>query len=245
MYNQENIEKAFGLLTKEKPNCKEELNFEGDIFLVYEGFNGSGSIIPFFEETIKDFLSELKKQKSKNEISYAYLRFLKEELTNILESYSFTTMHGEEFYYQKNTSIFSITPETAAYSLKEAREHIFNDIVKISQKKYEITKNLLTEINEYLLNEPVTTTESSYKMDTNLSVPDLALLFRLLDESSIINTKHKTEIYRFINKNFKTKNQDNISESSVKNKFLSPDNKSLRNLDILLTNLKQQLKKIQ
>jgi len=83
------------------------------------------------------------------------------------------------------------------------------------------------------------------KLKLNMSVPEIALLFRLLDEEKILNYKYKTDIYRFIASSFKTEKQDEISEASIKNKFISPDDTSIRNIEIFLANLRQHLKKIQ
>jgi len=100
------------------------------------------------------------------------------------------------------------------------------------------------------LNEPVPVmpeeiTLNVNKLKLNMSVPDIALLFRLLDEEKLLMYTYKTEIYQFIASSFKTEKKEEISSASVKNKFLSPDNTSIKNLDALLVNLRQHLKKIQ
>lgn len=67
----------------------------------------------------------------------------------------------------------------------------------------------------------------SNKLKTNLTVKELSALFRLLDEvkPNMFEYKNKTEIYRFITRNFITKGKDGteISENSVKNHFNTID----------------------
>lgn len=57
----------------------------------------------------------------------------------------------------------------------------------------------------------------------DLSVPQLALMFRLLLENKLIDAKEKTELYNTISKAFATKASSSISQSSLKNKFNAPE----------------------
>lgn len=74
---------------------------------------------------------------------------------------------------------------------------------------------------------PAQQTNQQHKLKTNLSVKELAALFRLLDEikPGIFDYKNKTEIYRFIASNFITRGKDDtdISEHSIKNHFNTID----------------------
>ncbi|AHW62149.1 hypothetical protein SAMN05444285_12367 [Draconibacterium orientale] len=116
---------------------------------------------------------------------------------------------------------------------------LLSDYHSFSNLKYQYINKIIDHINSN--QEP----NNFHKLKTKIPVSDLTLLFRLLDEEGLFSYKHKTEIYRYIATTLKTKQQDNISEASVKNKFLSPDTTSLKNIDILLVNLRQRLKKIQ
>lgn len=83
------------------------------------------------------------------------------------------------------------------------------------------------------------------KLKMNLSVADVALLFRLLNDCNSIDCKTQAEIYRFISNSFQTKKQPAVSEASAKNKFLTPDTTSLGNVKVLLANLKSALLKLE
>jgi hypothetical protein len=82
------------------------------------------------------------------------------------------------------------------------------------------------------------------KLKLNLSVPEIALLFRLLSDEQKIISSTKSEIHRFIANSFQTKKQSDLSVASIKNKFDTPESNALTNIDALLVNLRQQLKKI-
>ena len=63
---------------------------------------------------------------------------------------------------------------------------------------------------------------NSYKLATNLSVPELVLLFKALSSITppLINVKRKTDLYNFISQNFQTIGSENtISPNSIKNDF--------------------------
>jgi hypothetical protein len=115
---------------------------------------------------------------------------------------------------------------------------LLSDYHLFSKLKYDYTNKIIDHIN---INQD---SNHGSKLKIKMSVNDLALLFRLLDEENLIDYRHKTEIYRHISNNLKTTQQDIISEASVKNKFLSPDNTAIKNLNILLTNLKITLNKL-
>jgi hypothetical protein len=82
------------------------------------------------------------------------------------------------------------------------------------------------------------------KLKTKLTVPQLALLFKLLDDEKLFDIKTKTELHKFISNNFQTKKQENISESSVKNKMDTPEATALEFWDETLLHLRQQVQKI-
>ncbi len=89
------------------------------------------------------------------------------------------------------------------------------------------------------------TEPSKPKLKTNLSVPELAVLFRELNKLKpcIFEFKKNTELYRFIANNFTTKKQDNISYDSLGNEFVKKNNKVadfwIENMYTIIDNLKK------
>ncbi|WP_156832009.1 hypothetical protein [Kaistella palustris] len=67
------------------------------------------------------------------------------------------------------------------------------------------------------------TVQPKQKLKTNLSVKELAYLFRVLYDEEIIDSKHKTDIFNFIAENFSSKQKEDISANSIKNAFDTPD----------------------
>jgi hypothetical protein len=63
------------------------------------------------------------------------------------------------------------------------------------------------------------------KLKTNLSVPELALLFKMLNElkPTIFEIESDAELHRFISDNFSTKKSPEISVQSLRNEFSKPD----------------------
>lgn len=92
--------------------------------------------------------------------------------------------------------------------------------------------------------ESIILSNGKEKLKTKFSVGDLSLLFRLLKDEGLIDTKNNAELYRFISTSFSTKSSDSISDKSIKNKFLTPDNTAIVNMKILLANLKNALNKL-
>lgn len=100
---------------------------------------------------------------------------------------------------------------------------------------FKIYKNQLSEgklfvkIVEKFNSNDQTLTQSRLK--TNLTVPELAQLFNLLNElkPKIFDTKFDADIHRFISANFQTKksNQDGISTEKLRQLFHTPEEKSV------------------
>jgi hypothetical protein len=66
------------------------------------------------------------------------------------------------------------------------------------------------------------------KLKTNISVPELVLLFRSLDElkPDIFQLESKEELFSFIATNFETKASSSLSAQSIKNNFYKYDEKA-------------------
>lgn len=79
------------------------------------------------------------------------------------------------------------------------------------------------------------------KIKTNLSVHDLAFLFKCLVEKDIINAPkgEQAALFRTLSKTFSSKRQENISNASLKNKYDIPDQKAVQYVWQLFGELKQ------
>lgn len=65
------------------------------------------------------------------------------------------------------------------------------------------------------------------KIKTALSVPQLAYLFRLLENNKLIIAPNKMDLFDIIADTFQTKGSDTISAASIKNKFDSPEHTAI------------------
>jgi hypothetical protein len=76
---------------------------------------------------------------------------------------------------------------------------------------------------------------------TSLSVSHLALLIRMLVDEKIIISINKAELFRTLSKVFQTKNQDAISENSLKNKFNVPEDTAIDFWDIKFNDFRDKV----
>ena len=87
---------------------------------------------------------------------------------------------------------------------------------------------------------------SNNKLITDLSVPQLSLLFKMINDLKpvIFKTESNAELYRFISANFKTKksSEDGISTNKLSNEFGSPNLRAIefweKHLHTMLSNLR-------
>lgn len=257
----EELEKVISILKDKSPRykiewdpffnpeiAKEFSSTRKDYNLSFWGYNSASFFKKDFGEILDEWIFHLKKQKSLNKISGDYIQSIIEEFSIALSTFEQIKLRSVEFQFQPEAQIYFMEGPGAVISrsIESIEEEYFQDIYKTSQLKYDFTIKAISELNKIISLgiSSNTETKSVVKLETSLSVSDIALLFRLLDEAKIINYKHKTEIYRYIASTMKTSKQDNISEASIKNKFLSPDNTAIKNLNILLTNLKIVLNKL-
>ena len=91
---------------------------------------------------------------------------------------------------------------------------------RIELLKYSIeTKN----INSTSKND-VSSTILLNKINTKLSVPQLAYMYKCLNqEKGILKEINKAALYRKISRNYRSSRQDQISPDSIRNKFSTPD----------------------
>ena len=81
------------------------------------------------------------------------------------------------------------------------------------------------------------------KLNINLTIPEIALLFRLMVETKLIQTSTRTQIFDFITDNLKTESSENLSKASIKNKFYSPENTSFESVEKVLIIMLEVLKR--
>ena len=81
------------------------------------------------------------------------------------------------------------------------------------------------------------------KLKTNLTVKEIAYLFRALHDEGIIESRQKTDLFNFIAENFSSKQKDEISANSIKNAFDTPDYNAVDFWQEKFTHLMQKAKK--
>jgi hypothetical protein len=97
---------------------------------------------------------------------------------------------------------------------------------------------------EELLNPQI---KSTPKLKTDLSVPQLSLIFKMINDlkPKIFNTKSDAELFRFISANFQTKksSEKGISTQKLRNEFNTPELKSIefweKHLHTMLSNIRK------
>jgi hypothetical protein len=113
---------------------------------------------------------------------------------------------------------------------------------------YEFKRIILNEIKKHdKVEENNAVTSTNPKLKTNLSVPELALLFKLLKDlkPNIFDIKSEAELHRFISTNFETKKtgDNDISTQKLRILFNQPDAKAaefwLTNLRLLQADVKK------
>jgi len=101
---------------------------------------------------------------------------------------------------------------------------------------------LTTEKEFYQANLKLDLKELSFagidKIKTNLSVAQIALLFRTLHDNKLIEVKNKTDLFLTISKVFSSKKQDDISANTIKNHFDTPDYNAMEFWDTGFPNLR-------
>lgn len=75
---------------------------------------------------------------------------------------------------------------------------------------------------------------SIQKIETSLSVPQLACLFKMLSKSGIVTNPVKTEMLEAVSKSFKTKKTETIALESLHNKFYNMEDKTRESVKQLL-----------
>jgi len=99
------------------------------------------------------------------------------------------------------------------------------DALTFIENKIELIKYSIDIKNPILSNENTDTSIiTDNKINTNLSVPQLAYLYKCLNnEKGILKERNKAALYRKISRNYRSSRQDKISPDSIRNKFSSPE----------------------
>ena len=66
------------------------------------------------------------------------------------------------------------------------------------------------------------------KILSSLSVPELALYFKLMIDMKFIQVENLQDFFRHITRTYRTKNTENISFESIRSKFYQPENATIK-----------------
>lgn len=94
------------------------------------------------------------------------------------------------------------------------------------------------------LQVPVTGTNPGNKIHTSLSVPQLALLFRLMKEEKLITNHNQSELLKVVSASFTTANKEQFSYGHLHGTFYKIEAHTKRSVYDLLIRLLHQSKKI-
>jgi len=94
-------------------------------------------------------------------------------------------------------------------------------------------------VHEAKINPLRQSKQPQYKIKTKLTVPQLAYLFRALNDNKLIDVTNKTELFKFIAEAFQTKGSDDLSWNNIKNKFDTPEFKAVEFWDEKFLHLRQ------
>lgn len=168
-------------------------------------------------------------------------KWLKKYNTTYEAATSYSDVENElHFFLQSFPVTYSETEKNNYNPLKED--------IQIDFCKY-FYKHTLEEAIDFINDQFEITEPTAPKLKTNLSVPELATLFRELNKlkPDIFDIKSKAELHRFIANNVTSKQQDNISTASIKNNFDTPDSKAadfwIEKMYTIIDNLKKSKEK--
>lgn len=168
------------------------------------------------------------------ELEYKHAHTSKKDIDLWMSLYNISMEEVIKAKKSDNELIQFITSEPVSFLEKEKegynprKEEIQNDFYNYF---YGLAIHEAIEfINEQFetINKAKVTNKNKHK--TNLSVPQLALLFKELNKlkPNIFDVKTNTELYQFISDSFTTKQSSgDISTKSLKNKFEDPDQKTI------------------
>jgi hypothetical protein len=139
-----------------------------------------------------------------------------------------------ELFYREKTQLNQL-PIQQGISLKPSRPDIKEQIgTWLSEEIYFLDKR------QQLSNPHANDTrdqQAEQKIHTSLSVAHLSLAVKLLVEAKVITNRNYTELLRIVAKNFKTDRNEELSDNSLRNKYYSVENGTLRNMKEVLIGL--------
>lgn len=216
------------------------------IFIIeYKEFKSPNDYYIDIQNRSRKILMHFRREHAKNNINDQYVEGYLEELYFEKNNFVMRNMNGKEYLCHENAYC------TASYDLDDKKKPLeelntdwmIESIRLYNEYRYDIINYLISGF-EKILKKPAVENSNSEKLDLNVTIGDIALLFRLLNENKVFLAKHNTHIYRLINNSFKISGRDSFNEGSIKNAYNDPDPNSVKNLEILLANMKASLKKI-
>lgn len=250
----------FHAVYSEVNKCSYYLSYNSfvDLSSYYDHLN---SVVNEFEtyinETVQLFQDTVEKislyNKIKLGIKFALLSFSKVDSSN-------TTVTE---YLPKNArnDTYAIFHQFINESFHESQEVKFNpDLIDFQDLQYNITKKALvfikTKINVLKGSQELIDKESKpiygvppvnlfhNKIKTNLTVPQIACLFKYFsEENDILDMKNKTDLYRNIAACFTSKRKEEFAAGTVGKNFNQPDEQSLEYWKEKCTHFLQFIKK--
>lgn len=150
-------------------------------------------------------------------------------------------------YYDVSESIVTEEEKEDYYYFLNIISHYYEGYIQYFQELYEDYKTGFLVSNNSTKIETESNRLNRQRLKTNLSVSQLALLFKMLDtlKPKIFENRSEAELHRFISANFETKKSSEEGISTVKLRILfnQPEPKSIdfweKHLHTLLTDLKK------
>ncbi len=136
------------------------------------------------------------------------------------------------------------SPGYRYWDIEKLEEKDLEKIAIYTSIKVKYIDNLKGNVDTLISNFTIKNSNHK-KLKTNFSEDELALLFKLLDIEKKFDRKYPVEIIRMLTNSFTTKGTDSIDEDSIRNKFYSPSESAISNINALLINLRQQLIKVE
>jgi hypothetical protein len=208
----------------------------------------------YLNKLIENFIGNFNFEFQNQQDPQLYLNTILSDLNEQQKLFRKYKIKNKEYFLFKNFIISYIHIEPLTKDEKQVTDKrisfqsITNKRTLKTLENYSLEfNNLLEQLKEIIQSQTKNFPLQNFipKLGTQLTVSELALLFRLLDEEKIFNNRHKTDIYRFIVDSFESVKQKQISESSIKNKFLTPEISAIEKIKTLLTNLKIQLQRLE
>ena len=249
MISKKEVNEIFETLNEQKPRYYIQTgnlgNAIGVMQLNFKKYSNSTTFKNDISEKLDKIIFNLKRSKSLNKITNDYLILLRKDLKTTLESFKTVEVKSNKIFFQPNSLIHPVNyvpnekgKQLVEYTIETIPESFLNELINYSQIRYSLLSNFVDALDNLIT--PIGS-ETNTKLFLNLSVPEIALLFKLLDDAGLIKYDHKTDLFRFISNSIRSTGNDNISEFSIKNNFHSPELRAKNNIRRLLLILQGKL----